>query len=191
MTTPRGGGDVPSSTASAAAAASTTEPNTPTSAHTSGLNRRGSRSAAMAAFSMEVFDNEVVPSSLSSIAPILRVAAEIESERPRVAYLCKFVALRSRPRLPILGDFRRLFLAQLGAFGVSVGRNGQFVMICLATHKCRTAVVAFIWKVLCSRISKNLRRVRRLLFLCFWAALIVTSLRGMSEISPRMLFFLR
>ncbi|KAI5004068.1 hypothetical protein ZWY2020_031311 [Hordeum vulgare] len=86
MTTPRGGGNMPSSTASAAAAAvaSTTEPNTPTS----GLNRQGSRSAAMPAFSMEVFDNEVVPSSLSSIAPILRVAAEIEPERPRVAYLC-------------------------------------------------------------------------------------------------------
>ena len=66
----------------------------------------------MPAFSMEVFDNEVVPSSLSSIAPILRVAAEIEPERPRVAYLCKFVTLPSRPRVPpILGDFRCLFLA--------------------------------------------------------------------------------
>jgi callose synthase len=42
----------------------------------------------MATFSMEVFDNEVVPSTLNSIAPILRVAAEIEHERPRVAYLC-------------------------------------------------------------------------------------------------------
>lgn len=52
------------------------------------LTRRPSRSAAMATFSMEVFDNEVVPPTLSSIAPILRVAAEIESERPRVAYLC-------------------------------------------------------------------------------------------------------
>lgn len=38
---------------------------------------------------MEVFDNEVVPSSLQyDIAPILRVAAEIQNERPRVAYLC-------------------------------------------------------------------------------------------------------
>jgi callose synthase len=54
------------------------------------LTRRPSRSAATAAFSMtmEVFDKEVVPPTLSSIAPILRVAAEIESERPRVAYLC-------------------------------------------------------------------------------------------------------
>ncbi|KAE8767141.1 callose synthase 5 [Hordeum vulgare] len=86
MTTPRGGRDLPSSTASvaAAAAASTTEPKM----LTSGLNRGGSRSAAMPAFSMEVFDNEVVSSSLSSIATILRVAAEIEPERPRVVYLC-------------------------------------------------------------------------------------------------------
>lgn len=53
-----------------------------------GLTRRPSRSAAMTTFSTEVFDNEVVPSSLGSIAPILRIATEVESERPRVAYLC-------------------------------------------------------------------------------------------------------
>lgn len=52
------------------------------------LMRRASRSSATTTFSMEVFDNEVVPSSLQSIAPILRVAAEIQAERPRVAYLC-------------------------------------------------------------------------------------------------------
>lgn len=55
------------------------------------VNQRGgqpSRSAATTTFSMEVFDNEVVPSSLQSIAPILRVATEIQNERPRVAYLC-------------------------------------------------------------------------------------------------------
>lgn len=33
-------------------------------------------------------DSEQVPSSLSSIAPILRVANEIERENRRVAYLC-------------------------------------------------------------------------------------------------------
>lgn len=62
----------------------------------SSLTRRPSRSAATTTFSMEVFDNEVVPSSLQSIAPILRVAAEIQSERPRVAYLCASAFSSSR-----------------------------------------------------------------------------------------------
>ncbi|EHA8586276.1 putative Callose synthase 5 [Cocos nucifera] len=62
-------------------------PQGPISGPQGGLTRRPSRNTAMMTFSMEVFDNEVVPSSLSSITPILRVAAEIEPERPRVAYL--------------------------------------------------------------------------------------------------------
>uniref|UniRef100_A0A0E0A5W7 1,3-beta-glucan synthase n=1 Tax=Oryza glumipatula TaxID=40148 RepID=A0A0E0A5W7_9ORYZ len=110
MTGPRGGGgeDPPRTSSGAAASASASsgvpnEPLTPTSMLMSGqqvgLNRRGSRSAAMATFSMEVFDNEVVPSTLSSIAPILRVAAEIEPERPRVAYLCRFYAFEKAHRL--------------------------------------------------------------------------------------------
>lgn len=33
-------------------------------------------------------DSELVPSSLAAIAPVLRVANEIEKENPRVAYLC-------------------------------------------------------------------------------------------------------
>lgn len=66
------------------------DPQTPVAggAGPSSLTRRPSRSAATTTFSMEVFDNEVVPSSLQSIAPILRVAREIQNERPRVAYLC-------------------------------------------------------------------------------------------------------
>ncbi|KAK8983008.1 hypothetical protein V6N11_054992 [Hibiscus sabdariffa] len=64
-----------------------------------GLSRRPSRSAATTTFSTEVFDNEVVPSSLSSIAPILRIAKEIEPERPRVAYLCRFYAFEKAHRL--------------------------------------------------------------------------------------------
>ncbi|KAJ4729026.1 Callose synthase [Melia azedarach] len=37
-------------------------------------------------------DSELVPSSLAAIAPVLRVANEIEKENPRVAYLCRFHA---------------------------------------------------------------------------------------------------
>lgn len=37
--------------------------------------------------SCEKEEEAVVPSSLASISPILRVANEIEHERPRVAYL--------------------------------------------------------------------------------------------------------
>ncbi|KAH0716169.1 hypothetical protein KY284_009074 [Solanum tuberosum] len=75
-------------------------PQTPVgSAGPSSLTRRPSRSAATTTFSMEVFDNEVVPSSLQSIAPILRVAREIQNERPRVAYLCRFYAFEKAHRL--------------------------------------------------------------------------------------------
>ncbi|KAK1403845.1 1,3-beta-glucan synthase [Heracleum sosnowskyi] len=63
------------------------------------LMRRASRSSATTTFSMEVFDNEVVPSSLQSIAPILRVATEIQTVRPRVAYLCRFYAFEKAHRL--------------------------------------------------------------------------------------------
>ncbi|XP_024977661.1 callose synthase 5-like [Cynara cardunculus var. scolymus] len=48
---------------------------------------------------MEVFDNEVVPSSLQQISPILRVATEIQHDRPRVAYLCRFYAFEKANRL--------------------------------------------------------------------------------------------
>ncbi|XP_056696651.1 callose synthase 5 [Spinacia oleracea] len=64
-----------------------------------GLSRRPSRNTAITNFSTEVFDHEVAPSSLVSIVPILRVASEIEPERPRVAYLCRFYAFEKAHRL--------------------------------------------------------------------------------------------
>ncbi|XP_051127343.1 callose synthase 5-like isoform X2 [Andrographis paniculata] len=71
----------------------------PGSSEQTALMRRSSRSANTTVFSTEVFDNEVVPSSLQSIAPILRVAAEIQNVRPRVAYLCRLYALEKAHRL--------------------------------------------------------------------------------------------
>uniref|UniRef100_A0A2K2BE63 1,3-beta-glucan synthase n=1 Tax=Populus trichocarpa TaxID=3694 RepID=A0A2K2BE63_POPTR len=44
-------------------------------------------------------DSELVPSSLAGIAPILRVANEIEKDNPRVAYLCRFHAFEKAHKM--------------------------------------------------------------------------------------------
>ncbi|GMH25104.1 hypothetical protein Nepgr_026947 [Nepenthes gracilis] len=79
------------------------------------LTRRPSRNTAITNFSTEVFDHEVVPSSLISIVPILRIASEIEQERPRVAYLCRFYAFEKAHRLDVNSTGRgvRQFKTQL------------------------------------------------------------------------------
>ncbi|CAO2045310.1 unnamed protein product [Urochloa humidicola] len=67
------------------------------------MQQPGSRSILRTQTSVNLgepmFDSEVVPSSLVDIAPILRVANEVEGANPHVAYLCRFYAFEKAHRL--------------------------------------------------------------------------------------------
>ncbi|RYR60187.1 hypothetical protein Ahy_A04g017258 isoform D [Arachis hypogaea] len=57
------------------------------------------RSHTAGIIGLGIFDSEVLPSSLVEIAPILRVANEVEEYNPRVAYLCRFYAFEKAHQL--------------------------------------------------------------------------------------------
>jgi hypothetical protein len=117
----------------------TTRDSSPADSGSSRPSRRGlSRTYTAASFN-DVFDSEVVPSSLSSIASILRVANEIERERPRVAYLCEYIfapGLYTVQSESIMNDLLSLLEVVYDAYFYSEilfleGKSGYLSSLCL------------------------------------------------------------
>ncbi|KAI4967425.1 hypothetical protein ZWY2020_027806 [Hordeum vulgare] len=125
------GEDVPSSASAAAASTSPTR------------RRRGSTGgveAPMPTFSMEVFDNEVVPSLLKH-RPILRVMPRSSPSalQPTSISSSHFQAVRVPP---ILGDFDAFSGTQLGTFGAFMTKR-QLVVLCsgILNNLCASSVI--------------------------------------------------
>ncbi|KAK4791332.1 hypothetical protein SAY86_031745 [Trapa natans] len=75
--------------------------------------RRLTRTQTAGNLGEAAFDSEIVPSSLVEIAPLLRVANEVESSNLRVAYLCESCLARL---LVCLSELHLLCSVAMGVF---------------------------------------------------------------------------